>query len=245
MAELRFASDRSYKKLVEGIDHAVAWTADRNLTLTFISRRAIPILGHSAEGFLLPDFWRTFLYPEDRDMALAQFRHALSISSADLAFDHRLLAADGRVIWLHTGLSRTEDEIGRPELHGISIDVTGIKRAEITQALLADAGCILSKSLDYRAGLRDLARRLVRDRADWCLIDELTPEGTLTELGAEHSDPAQQHLLRALDRRRTVDRSAAAGISRVAVAQVPEALQRYFQSRMASRSDRDAARRDA
>src|SRR5690606_17194560 len=70
MAELRLASHRRYRKLVEGIEHVVASSADEAGRLTFVSRKAPEILGVPMEDFSEPDFWNRHLRPEDRDAVL-------------------------------------------------------------------------------------------------------------------------------------------------------------------------------
>ena len=142
LAELRVASDRRYHKLIEGIDHAIGWSADETLRLTFVSLRAQKILGYSHDDLLDPEFWEKRLHAEDRERVMTTFRGVLrsDVDTGDLLIDHRLMSADDRVVWFHTGLSRTLDEHRRPEIHGISVEVTHIKKAEAVQALLADAG---------------------------------------------------------------------------------------------------------
>lgn len=127
LAELRFAGDRRYRKLVEGIDHAIGWTMDDTLRLTFASRRATDILGYSAEQLAEPGWFIEHVYPEDRDAVLATFRRALD-EGIELVADHRLLSGDGRAVWFHTGVSGERD--GR-ELHGISVDISDLKRAQV------------------------------------------------------------------------------------------------------------------
>jgi PAS domain S-box-containing protein len=130
IAELRVAGDRRYRKLVEGIDHAFAWTADESLQLTFISDRASVILGYPADYFLQPDFWPRHIHSEDVEQALAVFRGALA-EGTNLMHYHRLLAADGRILWFHTGMAGERGDRAEPsELHGVSVDITDLKRSE-------------------------------------------------------------------------------------------------------------------
>ncbi len=118
LAELRMASDRRYRKLVEGIDHAIAWTANEAFTLTFISRQATRILGCPAERFLEPDAFINLIHSDDREFVLKLFREAIQ-EGTDLVCNHRLLAADGRVFWFHTGMSGERETRDMPaELHG-------------------------------------------------------------------------------------------------------------------------------
>jgi PAS domain S-box-containing protein len=122
--------DRRYRRLVEGIDHVIAWTTDESLRLTFVSRQAAMILGYPAEYFLQPDFWKKHLHADDCERVLMVFREALE-RRVDLTCSHRLVAADDRVRWFHTGVAgeRGLDD-GPAELHGFSVDITDLQRAE-------------------------------------------------------------------------------------------------------------------
>jgi PAS domain S-box-containing protein len=132
LAELRVASDRRYQKFVEGIDHVIAWSADpETLRLSFISRQAERVLGHSHEELSRPDFWMRHLHPDDREPFLEAVRAARR-DGVDQSCNHRMLGATGRVLWFHTGLSLQAGlDGGAPaELHGASADVTDLKQAE-------------------------------------------------------------------------------------------------------------------
>jgi PAS domain S-box-containing protein len=197
-----------------GIDHAIAWSADETSRLTFISARAENILGFPAAAFLAPDFLGQHIHSDDREWALATFNKVLK-DGEDLTANHRMVAADGRVLWFRTALSRGVNDEGRPEIHAVSIDVTDLKRAEGTQALFADLGAILSETLDYGASLQKVAARLVPHLADWCLIDELIGPAKLVELAAAHAEHAQELWLPRLERRGSTAISATV-VARVA-----------------------------
>jgi CheY-like chemotaxis protein len=131
LAELRMASDTRYRKFVEGIDHVIAWSADpTTLQLSFVSRQAEVVLGSPLAQLSRPDFWLRHLHPDDRDAFLACVRETAAMGT-DRTCNHRMLAADGRELWFHTGLS-LEAPLGAttPELHGVSTDVTDLKLAE-------------------------------------------------------------------------------------------------------------------
>jgi len=130
LAEIRIAGDRRYRKLVEGIDHAIGWTTDGTLRFTFVSRQAAGILGYPMEQFLQPGFWETLLHPEDRDAVLAMFRRAVD-QGLELVSNHRMFAASGQMLWFRTGVSGERAAADQAaELHGISVDVTDLKHAE-------------------------------------------------------------------------------------------------------------------
>ncbi len=221
IAELRLASDRRYRKLVSGIDHVIAWSADATGKLTFVSRQAPSLMGFPVEEFLRPNFWERHLHRDDRGSVLEVFERALA-EDRDFAIDHRLIAGDGSVRWFHTGVSSERDREGAGELHGISIEVTAIKRSEELQALLADAGSILTASLDYRLTMPSLAKRLVPVVADFCFIDEIVGQSTLREMGAAHADAEQEVWIRNLERGQVRDRNAPFGIPNVLRTLQPE-----------------------
>ncbi len=92
------------------------------------------------------------------------------------------------------GLQR--DECGRPSaVLEINRDVTEQKRTERALRLLADASEQLASTRDYEATLQTVARLVVRDLADYCLIDVLGEDDRLHRLAAAHTDPAKEALL--------------------------------------------------
>ena len=74
------------------------------------------------------------------------------------------------------------------------------EEAERRSAFLAEAGEILSESLDYKETLGRVARLCVRSLADWCVIDIIEGQEVQRICGA-HRDPAQEPLLDELQRR--------------------------------------------
>ena len=85
---------------------------------------------------------------------------------------------------LHGGDGRAASFIAQIE------DITERKRAEHEQHALAEAGAILVSSLDHRQTLHELAELVVRELADWCLV-ELAPEpgGLLRRISVACADP--------------------------------------------------------
>jgi signal transduction histidine kinase len=70
-----------------------------------------------------------------------------------------------------------------------------------TQRLLADAGDVLNRSLDYVQTLRDLAHLLVGRVADWCAVHLVDETGTVRELEVSHRDPRMIDLVRTIRQR--------------------------------------------
>ena len=80
-------------------------------------------------------------------------------------------------------------------------DVTDERLAQERMRFLAEAGTLLSASLDYEATLADLARLLIPQVADYCIVDAVAEGGGLRQVVISHRDPAREELLRELRRR--------------------------------------------
>ncbi|WP_437821536.1 sensor histidine kinase [Sorangium sp. So ce1078] len=77
---------------------------------------------------------------------------------------------------------------------------TAAEAAERRAAFQAEAGAILSVSLDYGETLSLVARLLVRSFCDWCIID-VVEGGEARRTAWAHRDPAKESLLEELQRR--------------------------------------------
>lgn len=85
--------------LIAGID-GIVWEADaKTFQMTFVSPHAERLLGYPLADWLQTDFWAAHLHPDDREAAVAYCLKA----TAELRvhdFQYRMIAADGRVVWL-------------------------------------------------------------------------------------------------------------------------------------------------
>src|SRR5436190_13010097 len=64
---------------------------------------------------------------------------------------------------------------------------------------LAQAGHVLSSSLDYEATLRSVANLAVPVMADWCAVDIVGAQGTLQRIAVAHVDPKKVEFARMLE----------------------------------------------
>ena len=122
--------------------------------------------------------------------------------------EFRVCRADGEVITVHVVDSPLFDDDGKVVgVVSLAVDVSEATEREermrlqigITQ-FLADAGEILSSTLDYPETFQRLAQVCVPFLADLCLIDVLDGSG-IRRMASVHADPARQVLADQLERR--------------------------------------------
>ncbi len=133
------------------------------------------------------DFLRV-IHPDDLPAMEQAARTAVGGEGAYLS-EYRLRAPDGATRWVQSRGRVDRGPDGVPvRVLGVTIDITGLKRAEETTRLLADAGATLGGSLDYHATLQHLTHLLVPRLADWCAVDLLTEAGMLERVSVHHAD---------------------------------------------------------
>lgn len=123
-------SQKNYEVLVNTID-GIVWEADpETLRFTFASRQAESILGYPAEEWTKKhDFWKEKLHPEDRKR-VCDFCMKATSEKRDHVIEYRMIAADGRNVWVRdlvTVVVENDEVVG---LRGIIIDITDLKKAE-------------------------------------------------------------------------------------------------------------------
>ena len=91
-------------------------------------------------------------------------------------------------------------------------DVTQLKHTERRLRLLADAGSVFGRSLDYQQALQELADLVVGVIADWCVVDVVEPTQPVTRVAVAHADPAKRRLAEEIQRRYPTDPDAPGGV---------------------------------
>lgn len=125
--ELR-TSEQHYHGLVESLN-AIAWEMrlDEH-RFTYVSPHAERLLGYPLADWLEPGFWQRTLHPEDAQRA-EYFCNEEVAAGRDHSFDYRMLAADGRVLWIRDIV--TLDPQGDSQIiRGLMIDITEAKDTE-------------------------------------------------------------------------------------------------------------------
>jgi PAS domain S-box-containing protein len=95
------------------------------------------LLGYTPEEATQPDFWKTLVHPEDRGRVLAEDERC-ERTGDPWHMEYRVIAKDGRVVWLRDHAVLVRGERGEPDFwQGYYIDITEQKQAEaaLRQAL--------------------------------------------------------------------------------------------------------------
>ena len=182
----------------------VAWEMHTgDLRLTHVSSRARTLLGYPTAAWLEADFLSRTLYPEDAAAALAFFR--AQAEGAPSRHEFRLIAADGRPLWVLAILQRQAS--GADALcHGLFLDIGRTHHAEQALRLSEQKfGTVFQHSPDVMLLLaRDSGRILTVNRTfeqTTGLAAEAVCEHTPDELGLWRNPQQGQQLLRELRER--------------------------------------------
>jgi diguanylate cyclase (GGDEF)-like protein/PAS domain S-box-containing protein len=128
-----------YRTLLEQIP-AIVYTAvvGESGQWLYISPQVQTVLGYTPEQWLAHRSpFSSFLYPADRDRVLAEEAFS-GATGAPLRSEFRMVAKDGRIVWLRDEARLITDENGRPLFwQGLMYDVTEQKLAEEQVAFLA------------------------------------------------------------------------------------------------------------
>lgn len=136
--DLRDAEER-YRTLVERIP-AVTYTAGfgRLGNWHYVSPQVERLLGYPVEEWLAdPELWFRRLHPDDRDRVLAEEEtDRREPPAGPVTAEYRMLARDGRVVWIRDEAVVVRDADDRP-LHyqGVMYDVS--ERKQVEEALRA------------------------------------------------------------------------------------------------------------
>jgi PAS domain S-box-containing protein len=131
-AQLAEAEER-YRALVEQMPTITYIDAlDGPVSTLYISPQTTTILGYTPQDWYDdPDLWSTIVHPDDRARTAD-----LDPGIADAVY--RLVARDGRVVWVHDQAKLIVDEHGEPRYwQGVLVDITEQKRAEALERDLA------------------------------------------------------------------------------------------------------------
>lgn len=171
-----FSADREsdrFRKLAERV-RPIPWEADAcTWQFTYVGPQAADILGYPPAAWYESNFWEEHIHPDDRAWTL-EFCESHSAVEDDYEFEYRMLAADGRVVWLHDIVNVIREGPNARLLQGMMIDITERKQAERAQRFLMH-------ELDHRVKNTLATVQSIADRT-------LASAATLDDFGRDFRD---------------------------------------------------------
>lgn len=115
-----------YQLLVE-TTRVIPWEMDlATWQFTYVGPQGSQLLGFTEEQWCAPDFWVNALHPQDRDSTIAYCKAATN-RGEDHDFEYRMVAADGRTVWVRDVVTVIVEN-GKPvRLRGVLLDITESK----------------------------------------------------------------------------------------------------------------------
>jgi PAS domain S-box-containing protein len=205
-------AEARHRSLLEGLPLVTWLTApgDRGSTL-YVSPPVEQLTGYSpAEWTAQADLFETLLHPQDSERVLAALEE--TAAGMPIRIDYRLLARDGREVWVRQESSTVRGPDGEPLYTQTFLrDLGELRRSEDERERLAAAerevsaevnerqsrldlvrrvGDELASTLDHQASLARVADLVVRELADWCIVDVIEDGDQLTRLAVARAEPA-------------------------------------------------------
>src|SRR5438270_1703234 len=123
------AAKQRFWDLVNSVE-GIVWEADvPSFQFSFVSKQAERILGYPVDRWLSePTFWADHLHPDDREQAV-RFCETSVGEKRDHDFEYRMVAADGRAVWVRDLVTVVVQDDRPARLRGVMVDITERKRA--------------------------------------------------------------------------------------------------------------------
>lgn len=184
-------ANQKYRELVDGISHGIVWIADpEQKVITFVSPQVERILGYAPRMLLLErDALNGPYFRADFEKMKAAALFAIS-TGQEVSLEHRVTATNGQAVWFQSSLRIALNDEGRPELRGLSVDITerkeseqALQRSEERFRFLAEVSRVMTESLDADETLNRVSGLAVPKLADHCYFDVRQEDGSLKRTG--------------------------------------------------------------
>jgi diguanylate cyclase (GGDEF)-like protein/PAS domain S-box-containing protein len=154
------SAEQRYRLLVEQIP-AITYIADWQgiRPFLYVSPQAEEMLGYPPHEWIDDlELWERILHPEDRERVLAEEQRTMAAGER-FESEYRLVAKDGRVVWIWERDTIIRDADGNPVCtQGVLVDVTELKHAQLA---LADSEDMLREERDRAQRYLDIAATMI------------------------------------------------------------------------------------
>jgi len=217
--DLRRTRDE-FEAILDGVADAIT-VQDTGGRLAYVNDAAVQMLGFPDRATMLASEPRelvgefTPFDAQGRPVALDQLpgERALAGETPDPVIIRFTDPASGASRWARLK-ARPLRSRGRAFAINVIEDVSDLQQALETQRLLAEAGRVLARSLDFEDTLARVAGLAVPELGDWCVVDLVGDRG-LERVAVAHADPAHAEVAAAM-RGRIISPDSAAGPAAVA-----------------------------
>lgn len=183
-------SEARLRSLVDSLP-GIAYVDAPGRTGRYVSSKVEEILGYTADEWLRwPDLWEQILHPDDRQRALAQLA-AGEASGGPFSYIYRLMARDGRVVWIRDQATVLREANRQVTVHGVMFDISRERGVEVELELEVAERAAISESLQRLPSGRPaeetaaaICRELLRlPHLDIAAVYEFAHDGTVVPLG--------------------------------------------------------------
>jgi PAS domain S-box-containing protein len=215
--ERKEESDRAearHRSLLDGLP-LVAWLTkpDEPETTLYVSPSIEDLTGYSASEWSEQRLFSKLLHPDDRDRVLGVIE--AQADGVPVSLDYRLLAREGRVVSVRHETTTVRDTEGEPlyaqtflrdldELRRSEAERDRLQEAERAASadvaerqsrldLVRRAGHELASTLDQQAALARVADLVVREFADWCVVDVIDESNELKRVAVARAEPTSRN----------------------------------------------------
>jgi diguanylate cyclase (GGDEF)-like protein/PAS domain S-box-containing protein len=204
--------DLFFRNIVESTLEGV-WVGDTEHNTVFINSCLKKLLGYSLEemqGLSLD----TYILDGEKAPFIEQlFSKKRTVANR---YELKLLRKDHSHIWVTISLTplydEQQDSIGS---FAIISDITKLKKQIETREFLSKATKILASSLDYHTTLASVADLAVPHIADWCGIDIMAEDGSISRLALAHVDPTKIEIAYEMQRLYPTNPNSPRGVAQV------------------------------
>jgi PAS domain S-box-containing protein len=119
-------AEERYRSLVEELPLAIYTDKpDNSNDSTYASPRTAEIFGYPIERFYEGGFFNSIMHPDDRDRVVGSVGGNLERSDQRFSYEYRVIAGDGRTVWVRDESWVVRDADGTPlHIQGFMLDIT-------------------------------------------------------------------------------------------------------------------------
>lgn len=206
-------TEQQYRSVVDNVKEVIFQTSAIGCW-TFLNPAWVTITGFTIEesnGRPVADY----IHPDDHQYHFQQIQSLMQRFQEDCRYEVRYRTQDGGYRWIEVFARLTLNDEGAIEgISGTLNDVTERRQAEAERtqrireqmarsiaeaaqqqsAFLAEVSAVLASSLDYERTLQSIAELAVPYFADWCSVDLLNEDQSISRVAVAHQDPEKVQL---------------------------------------------------